>query len=459
MTEGLRRCRGDAHRAEQVLPSRAERAYDRRMSAAALAPAPSGGADDADDAVVDVEERLAQIVGQLNALHAQLVDLVAEARRTNAWAGAGVRSLTHWLTWKAGVTNERANALVRLADAQRTHPQLSQRFADGELTVDQAAIAVKAPDYADAQVAEMAPFATVNQLRTIVRCAQPVIPAATPAAALAEDGRAGGAAAGPADSVTAYTGDDGRYHLRADLSADRGRIVDAALSAARDRLRADGGSRATFVEALVDLAERSLDGEPPARRERYRVNIFLDPTGPVPATWPDGTWLPDAIRDHVTCDGLLSPVFTSDGHPVSVGRTSRIVPPRTRRLVLHRDRGCRVPWCGAQRHLDVHHIVHWLLGGPTDDDNLVTLCSACHRAVHHGQLGISGDPRRSDGLVFTDHRGRVITGQPRAVPPSGPPPEPRLPYEPALGERLDTRSVGAALPDPPQHAPPSSDVA
>lgn len=399
----------------------------------------------------DLEDRLAVVVGQLNALHAQLVDLVAEARDTDAWAGLGIRSLTHWLTWKAGVTNERANALVRLADAQRTHPCLSRLFADGELTVDQAAIAVKAPAYADARVAEMAPLATVNQIRTIVRCAQPVVPPADdPPAAPADP---------PTDSVTAWTSDDGRYHLRADLAADLGHILEAALAAARVRIRQDRGTRATLADALVDIARRSLAGETPARRQRVRINLFLDPTAPVPATWPDGTWLPDAIRNHLTCDALLSPVFTTDGRPVSVGRTQRTVPARTHRLVLHRDRSCRVPWCGARRHLDVHHVVHWLAGGRTDIDNLVTLCSSCHRAVHHGAMSISGDLHRPDGLVFSDHRGRIITGQPRAVPPAGPPPDPTHPYEHALGERLDTRSVGAALPDPPQHAPPSTDVA
>jgi len=400
----------------------------------------------------DLEDRLAVVVGQLNVLHAQLVDLVAEARDTGAWSGAGVRSLTHWLTWKAGVTNERASALVRLAAAKTSHPRLSTLFADGQLTVDQAAVAVKVPDYADARIAEMAPLATVNQLRTIVRCAEPVTPPGAD--------RAAAAPTPPEDSVTAFTGDDGRYHLVADLAADRGRIVDAALTAARDRIRHDRGTRASLVEALVDVAERSLAQEAPTRRERARINIFLDPTGPVPASWPDGTWLPDAVRDHLTCDGLLSPVFTSGGRPVNVGATRRIVPARTRRLVLHRDHGrCRVPWCDARRHLDVHHIVHWLHGRRTDEDNLVTLCSACHRAVHHGALGISGDPRTVDGLTFTDHRGRTITGRPRAVPPTGPPPEPRHPYEHALGEPMDTRSVGAALPDPPQHAPPTTDVA
>ena len=93
----------------------------------------------------DIEERLAVVVGQLNALHAQLVDLVVEARATNAWAGVGIRSLTHWLTWKAGVSNPHAAQLVRLAEARETHPRISAAFEAGRLTVDQAAIAVKVP--------------------------------------------------------------------------------------------------------------------------------------------------------------------------------------------------------------------------------------------------------------------------------------------------------------------------
>src|SRR3954454_11300163 len=123
--------------------------------------------DEAVDDVDDIEHRLAVIVGQLNALHAALVDLVAEARATNAWAGVGVRSLTHWLTWKAGVSNPHAAQLVGLADGRQTHPQISAEFEAGRLTVDQAAVAVKVPAHNDRQVAEMAPLATVNQLHTI----------------------------------------------------------------------------------------------------------------------------------------------------------------------------------------------------------------------------------------------------------------------------------------------------
>jgi HNH endonuclease len=395
-------------------------------------------------APADIEERLAVIVGQLNALHAQLVDLVAEARATGAWSGVGVRSLTHWLTWKAGVSNPHAAQLVRLADARDTHPRITEAFAAGRLTVDQAAIAVKVPPYADRQVAEMAPLATVNQLHTIVRCSKPVVPKPP------EE---------PTDSVSSWFTEDGRYHLTADLGPDRGRVVDAALSAARDRLRAEGGARPTWVDALLDVAERSLDTEERARHERFRVNLFIDPSAAVPATWADGTPVPPAIREHLTCDGHLTPVFTDGAHPVSVGRARRKPPERTRRLVLQRDKACRAPWCGARRHLDVHHLDHWAGGGRTDYERLIALCSGCHRAHHHGLLGISGDPLKPDGLVFTDERGRVITGQPRSVPPAAPPPEPDEPYEHPLGERLSTRDTGAALPDPPQHGPPSAGVA
>jgi hypothetical protein len=392
----------------------------------------------------DIEERLAVVVGQLNALHAQLVELVAEAKATNAWGGLGVRSLTHWLTWKAGVSNPHAAQLVRLAEARTTHPRISEAFQSGRLTVDQAAVAVKVPAHNDKQVAEMAPLATVNQLHTIVRCAQPVTPPPDDP---------------PADSVSAWFDDAGRYHLAADLAPDRGRLVDAALSAARDRLRADGGNRVTWVDALLDVAGRSFDNELPARRERFRVNVFIDPSAPVLARWSDGSPVPTAIRDHLTCGGSLAPVLTEGAHPVSVGRTQRTPPERTRRLVLQRDKACRVPWCGARRHLDVHHLDHWADGGRTDYDRLIALCSRCHRAHHHGELGISGNPLEPDGLIFTDAQGRVITGQPRSLPPTQPPPEPEEPYEHPLGERLSTRDVSAALPDPPQHGPPSAGAA
>ena len=50
--------------------------------------------------------------------------------------------------------------------------------------------------------------------------------------------------------------------------------------------------------------------------------------------------------------------------------------------------------------LQIHHIVHWEDGGPTDTWNLVALCDAHHRLHHLGRLQIAGDADDPDGLVF-----------------------------------------------------------
>ncbi len=59
------------------------------------------------------------------------------------------------------------------------------------------------------------------------------------------------------------------------------------------------------------------------------------------------------------------------------------VPAAARRRVMARDGWqCQTPGCGRTRFLEVHHRVPRARGGGNDLDNLVTLCSACHRLRH-----------------------------------------------------------------------------
>jgi len=172
-------------------------------------------ADPVTEPVTSIEDRLREICGHLNVLHAQLVEVAAEALETGCWQGWGVRSLTHWLTWQAGISRARATELVRLAEARSTHPKVTQTFAEGALSVDQAAIATKAPAYLDREFADLAQAATVDQLRVAVRAARPAPPAPPPADE-------------PAESFTGSFDDDGRFHMRGELDPDHGRLVDAA---------------------------------------------------------------------------------------------------------------------------------------------------------------------------------------------------------------------------------------
>ena len=393
--------------------------------------------------MTDIEERLRTVCGHLNVLHAQLVELAAEAMETEAWAGWGVRSLTHWLTWQAGISPGHAREVVRLAEARDTHPAIMSTFAAGAISIDQAAAATKAPAYLDEHLAQTVAYATVSQMRTMVRGARTEPPAPkNPELA-------------PAESLSGWFDDDGRYHLRGELDADRGRLVDAALSEARDALFRAGQAKVSWPDALVEMAHRSLDGAgSEERRERFRVNWFIDPADPVPGRWADGHAVPDWLQQMLGCDGTVSPVFTDGALPVSVGRAQHAVPERSRRLVLVRDRKCRVPWCSQSRWLQVHHVVHWDYGGATDTANLIALCPADHRWHHRGQLGITGNADEPDGLTFTDRHGLVLDPAGQPILPTEPPPSPAKSYEHPTGERLQRWAV--VYPDPPP-SPPSDD--
>ena len=271
------------------------------MAAVAATATPPSRAD-------DLEDRLAVVVGQLNALHAQLVDLVAEARDTNAWAGAGIRTLTHWLTWKAGVTNERANALVRLADAQphppRAHPTVRRRPAHRRpgRRRRQGTRLRRRPRRRDGAARHRQPDPHHRALR----------PAGRPAAARPDRP----AAAEPTDAVSFWSGDDGRYHLRADLAADHGRIVEAAL----DRRPRPHPPRQRHPP---DVARRPRSTSPSARSTPSRRPGASTPASTCSSTrrprcrprGPTAPPSPTLIRRHLTCDALLSPVFTGRRPP------------------------------------------------------------------------------------------------------------------------------------------------
>jgi hypothetical protein len=204
----------------------------------------------------------------------------------------------------------------------------------------------------------------------------------------------------------------------------------------------DGQTDVTWWDALVEVAQRSLDGvTSPARRDRFKTYLHIDVERIDQAALTGGWALPEAIRRYLTCDGAVQPVWERDNTPIGLGRTTRVVPPHTRRIVRHRDQGCRVPGCGARRWLDVHHIRHWDDDGPTETWNLACLCPHHHRLHHRGRLGISGNADEPDGLTITNHHGLPIRAGPHPTPPTGPPTPPRGRYRHPTGEHLDTWAI------------------
>jgi hypothetical protein len=407
-----------------------------------------------------VEAEVAEVCGVLNAAHARLVGLVAEALDGELWAQAGIRSPEHWLAWKSGFSPRRSGEVVAIARRHRELPRTMATFAEGRLAVDQVApIARHAPTHTDAEVCQFATQTTVAQLRRTLSTysfATPLDPAPADA-----DGDAATRAPRrePAgrERVAFGFGDDGRFWLHADLLADRGAIVETALREARDRLFTAGQRDVTWPDAFDDLCQRNLDRLPVERRARFTPLVHLH-VERLDAAHLDTVALPDGLRRYLTCDGAVTPVWERDATPYAVGRSQRIVPLRTRRLVAARDRGCRFPGCTNTIAPQMHHIQHWEDRFPSDPDNIVQLCAPHHRAHHLGHFDISGDPQQPDGLTFTHANGAVIPAGPRPQPPpaDAPLPAPLMPYRHPLGERLQHKWVHFNEPPEPRARPPAS---
>ncbi|MDU0315081.1 HNH endonuclease signature motif containing protein, partial [Phycicoccus sp. M110.8] len=212
------------------------------------------------------------------------------------------------------------------------------------------------------------------------------------------------------------------------------------------------GNRAglpTYADALEELANRSLASvTSTSRASHYRVYLHLSTDG----AWVNGGHaIPLRLLGRFVSDGVVQPVWETEGRPVSVGRGMRILPERTRRLVEDRDRGCRFPGCGATRFVEVHHLHAWADGGTTDEDNQVSLCPHHHDALDRGDFTLTGDPTRPDGLVATNRYGLRVR-PPRPVdtrpPPGGDPPIPLDAYQPPTGEAVRWQDL-EILPDTP----------
>jgi hypothetical protein len=72
-------------------------------------------------------------------------------------------------------------------------------------------------------------------------------------------------------------------------------------------------------------------------------------------------------------------IIDRNGVPLALGRSRRLASPGQTMALIARDAGCSFPGCThPPAWCDRHHIRDWILGGPTDLDNLTLLCRYHH---------------------------------------------------------------------------------
>ena len=236
-----------------------------------------------------LEDRLADLCGHRNVWTPNWCGSSPKRSRPVRGRCRGSFSPAHWLAWKAGLSGP-TPPTNRLGCRRRR--ELSVTFAAfdaGELSLDQVApIAAKAPRWADARVVRVRPVGDRHAVaagdalvRFPPRPRPEDDPAATgPAACCGRSGRV----------VSMWHRDDGRWELRGELDAEHGAVVGHRLARGPRRPVPTRQLRASKVDALVEIANRSLDSiDDVGRRDRYRVHVHLDVDNAIVDGWATGS--------------------------------------------------------------------------------------------------------------------------------------------------------------------------
>jgi hypothetical protein len=205
----------------------------------------------------------------------------------------------------------------------------------------------------------------------------------------------------------------GDWILRGQLDAETGALLRQAIDALAHGLTL-GETRSPSqrrADALVELAatqlrcgdHRDVHGQRPHLTLTVSLATLRADAGAdaAPAVLSDvGPIHPETAR-RIACDAVRTvvtvappadagdaavPAWTLVNAPVvplSVERATRTIPAHIRTALCLRDQGCRFPGCDRKpAWTDGHHIIYWSNGGPTELDNLVSLCRPHHRKVH-----------------------------------------------------------------------------
>jgi len=167
-----------------------------------------------------------------------------------------------------------------------------------------------------------------------------------------------------------------------------------------------------------------------------------DPADPARCHVEDGSALSVSTAQMLSCTAALSWMRHDRGAVLALGRRRRKPNAAIRRAARERDNcRCRFPGCESRR-VDLHHIQHWINGGRTDLENLVSLCPYHHKLVHDRGYLIAASP--SGGFAFYQPDGTPLPACPPLPEPDGPldqchdaaiTPDTIIP--PWYGERLD----------------------
>ena len=347
-------------------------------------------------------------------LDAAMCDITAEiAALTTPGRAAGV------ISEQTGKSKRDASRLAKVAQGLAAMPNTKKKLSEGGFTIDHAAALIN--------TAQTAGASAVDNDEALLKAAE-----SKPADVFAGDAKRAELKAsrdrGEAElkrqrkARKASLGtdrDSGMGILHAELDPISHGLLAQAVQTHADRLwrqdsKAGNTAARTGAQRMADALLETITGldalthQPlPATSSggkgsgRPQLIITAD-IGLFDGANPDGACeiigtgpVPPAILETLSADTRVTGmIFSGDGRALWLGTSTRTPNAAQRLAIAVRDKGC--VRCGAPIHMaDIHHIVEWENGGPTDIDNLQALCGPCHRQHHHDQDQKTGrQPRR-----------------------------------------------------------------
>ena len=307
-----------------------------------------------------LEAQICELAGHLAAATCRFLVLLGDFDARQGWASWEMNSCAQWLSWKCQMSSGTAREHVRVARALRDLPVIRARFAAARLSYAKVrALTRIATPATEADLAELAGPMTGNQLERFARAHRQVT-------------RADDAEARVRRRLVWRFEEDGSLSGTFRLPPLAGAVLLQALRAACDDLAGPAGDPRGDVSA-----------ETPARG---------DPADPARCHVEDGSALSVSTAQMLSCTAALSWMRHDRGAVLALGRRRRRPNAAIRRAARERDDGrCRFPGCQSRR-VDLHHIRHWINGGRTDLENLVSLCPYHHQVVHDRGYLIAAPP-------------------------------------------------------------------
>ena len=372
-------------------------------------------------------DRLADTLRRAEAKVASLkCDLAAQVTRMS-----GEAATRDALRDQLGMTNHQAKHLTRVADTLREMPNTRAKLQAGEITLENAtALTAAAGEVGAAQV---------DQNRGLLEDAAQINPDHFRKQAkqwanahsadrgekllerqrrmrhvklFTEPGTGMGILHAELDPIRF-----GQIRQALDLHAEKLRRADSGGDIHPDDIRTHMQRRAdALVELLTGRDADTLHPLPDNGSGNVTQLVVVADLGLLDGTRPDGDCeilgtgpVPPSVLETLSPDAnICGIIFGGKGRTLWLGRNKRLGNDAQRLAAAVRDRGC--VRCDLPTHSNqLHHIQDWYDGGPTDIDNLASLCGTHHRELQKHNLKL-------------EKTGNKWQTRPRTGPPLPPPP-------------------------------------